>query len=80
MARSSAPRPPSVDRLVAAIAARNGADGRDREAVVRAAREVIATERARMAAGAGARPLDELAALVMALLVDWGRRQDAPRR
>ncbi|HSG86464.1 MAG TPA: L-seryl-tRNA(Sec) selenium transferase [Candidatus Limnocylindrales bacterium] len=72
MARSSAPRPPSVDRLVAAIAARNGADGRDREAVVRAAREVIATERARMAAGAGARPLDELAALVMALLVDWG--------
>jgi L-seryl-tRNA(Ser) seleniumtransferase len=59
-------RPPSVDRLVSALPAGASA-GRDREAVVAAARAVIEAERRRLAASldAEARQVAELAAEVL---------------
>jgi L-seryl-tRNA(Ser) seleniumtransferase len=60
MARSQAPRPPSVERLLAASRPRLG-PGRDHPALLVAARAVIASERGRIAAGAAARALAALA-------------------
>ena len=51
-------RPPSVERVLAA--ARPSAGARDPEAVVAAAREVVAEERTRLAAGAASRTAEEL--------------------
>ncbi|HJW21219.1 MAG TPA: L-seryl-tRNA(Sec) selenium transferase [Candidatus Limnocylindrales bacterium] len=66
---SSSRRPPSVDRLVAAVPD-EAAAARDRGAVVAAAREVVAVERRRLAASlrAEARQLSELASDVAAAL------------
>jgi L-seryl-tRNA(Ser) seleniumtransferase len=61
------PRPPSVERLLAA--ARPRAGEREHDALAAAARGVIAAERERLAAGGGAaRSLDELAEVVVARL------------
>jgi L-seryl-tRNA(Ser) seleniumtransferase len=57
---TGAARPPSVERVLAA--ARSGLADRDRDAVVAVAREVVAGERARLAAGIAAASLDRLAA------------------
>ena len=57
------PRPPSVERLLSAV--RPGLpDGIDAEAVALVARDVVAEERARLAAGESATELDRLAAAV----------------
>ena len=63
---TSRPRPPSVERLLAAVRAQAGE--REREAVVAAAREAVADERRGLAAGKEPRPLDVLAAAVLARL------------
>lgn len=60
MNRSETPRPPSVERLLAAASARLGAE-RDHAAVLAAARAVIDEERGRLAAGQPARDLEALA-------------------
>ena len=63
MSTSRRPRPPSVDVLLRdahASASLNELDGRDREATVRIARDVIAEERASLAAGRPTRTLEEL--------------------
>ena len=59
-------RPPSVERLLAAVRRRAGA--RDHEALVAAARGEIAAERARLVDGDRPRPLTELAAALVARL------------
>jgi L-seryl-tRNA(Ser) seleniumtransferase len=59
MSRESSPRPPSVERLLSVVRPRLGE--RDRAAVTAAAREVLATERLRLAAGEPASTLDSLA-------------------
>jgi L-seryl-tRNA(Ser) seleniumtransferase len=61
------PRPPSVERLLAATRPRAGA-GHDAPALTEAARETIDDERARLASGEAARPIDDLAAAVIARL------------
>jgi len=61
------PRPPSVERLLAATRPRAGA-GHDAPALTEAARETIDDERARLASGEAARPMDDLAAAVIARL------------
>ena len=67
MARSEAPRPPSVERLLAAARPRLGAE-RDHAALLGAARAVVDDERGRIASGAGPRELATLAeALVQGL-------------
>ena len=66
MKDTSRPRPPSVERLLAAVRAQAGE--REREAVVAAAREAVADERRGLAAGKEPRPLDVLAAAVLARL------------
>jgi len=60
LARSQAPRPPSVERLLAAVRLRLGAE-RDHAAVLAAARTVIDDERGRITAGQTARDLEALA-------------------
>ncbi|HSO29951.1 MAG TPA: L-seryl-tRNA(Sec) selenium transferase [Candidatus Sulfomarinibacteraceae bacterium] len=60
------PRPPSVERVLAA--ARAGAGTRDVEAVVAAAREVVDGERARLADGQAPRSIAALGAAVVATL------------
>jgi len=60
------PRPPSVERLLAA--ARSRAGERQPEALLAVARATIADERALLAAGADARPIDALADAVVARL------------
>jgi L-seryl-tRNA(Ser) seleniumtransferase len=71
MPPSARPRPPSVDRLLAAVDARAG-DARDRATVVAAARDVIADERAHLASNGRTAPrtVDELAEVVVARLAD----------
>ena len=70
-------RPPSVDRLISAVPAAASA-GRDREAIVAAARAVIEAERQRLAASlqAEARELADLASDVLATIggreAAWG--------
>ena len=70
MPPSARPRPPSVDRLLAAVDARGGDVARDRATVVATAREVIADERAHLATNGRTPPrtVDELAHAVMARL------------
>jgi L-seryl-tRNA(Ser) seleniumtransferase len=69
----AAPRPPSVERLLAAVRPRVG-DGRDHAAVLAAAREIVAAERARLASvvegrgGPEPRPIEALAEAVIARL------------
>jgi L-seryl-tRNA(Ser) seleniumtransferase len=63
MSTSSRPRPPSVDALLRAVHESDSLDlldGRDRDATVAVARDVVADERAALAAGRPARTLDEL--------------------
>jgi L-seryl-tRNA(Ser) seleniumtransferase len=67
----SAARPPSVDAVLRALDGR--ADDRDRDAVVAAARDVVADERRRLADGARARGLDDLAAATSERLEAFGR-------
>jgi len=67
---ASAPRPPSVERLLAAARPRLG-DGRDPAAVTAAAREEIDRERARLTAGEDARDVALLADLLVARLTAW---------
>jgi L-seryl-tRNA(Ser) seleniumtransferase len=71
MPPSARPRPPSVDRLLAAVDARGG-DARDRATVVAAARDVIADERAHLASNGRTAPrtLDQLAEVVVARLAN----------
>jgi L-seryl-tRNA(Ser) seleniumtransferase len=59
-------RPPSVERLLAAVRPRVGE--REHEALLAAARGVLAEERERLAAGDPARPLGTLAHVVVARL------------
>ena len=60
-------RPPSVERLLAAVRPRRPA-GQDHEALAEAARSILAEERERLAAGDGPRTAADLAAaLVMRL-------------
>ena len=69
MATTTAPRPPSVDALLreATGADRLGElDGRDRAALTAVARDVVAEERAALAAGRPSRTLDELVAAYFA--------------
>lgn len=64
-------RPPSVDAVLRAAQPR--VDGRDRAAVVAVAREIVDDERRRLASGAAARPVDDLAEAVLARLADLGQ-------
>ncbi len=64
--RTASSRPPSVERLLAA--ARPGLGERNPEAVLAEARAVIDDERARLAAGDEARPIDDLGAALVARL------------
>ena len=68
MPPSARPRPPSVDRLLAAV----DAPGRDRATVLAAARDVIADERAHLASNGRTPPrtVDELAEAVVARLAE----------
>jgi L-seryl-tRNA(Ser) seleniumtransferase len=59
---TAAPRPPSVERVLAAIRERLGE--RDHDAVLTIARDVVAAERDSLATGEPARSVDELAAVV----------------
>jgi L-seryl-tRNA(Ser) seleniumtransferase len=61
------PRPPSVERLLAAVRP-HLADGVDADAVAAVARDVVADERMRLAAGESAMTIDGLAAAVHARL------------
>jgi L-seryl-tRNA(Ser) seleniumtransferase len=63
-------RPPSVDAVLRAAQPR--LDGRDRQAVVAIAREIVGDERERLAAGATARGAAELAEAVLARLAALG--------
>ena len=65
----AAPRPPSVERLLAAV--RVGVGEREHLALVAAARDEIATERARLAAGRASRPLPALAEALIARLAGF---------
>jgi len=60
------PRPPSVERLLAVVRPRGG--DREHGALGAAARATIADERARLASGEPARPIDALADAVVARL------------
>jgi L-seryl-tRNA(Ser) seleniumtransferase len=63
MSTTSAPRPPSVDALLREAEGADGVamqEGRDRTARTAVARDVVAEERASLAAGQPARTLDEL--------------------
>ncbi len=65
------PRPPSVETVLAA-ARRRLETPRSHEAIVAVARNVVAEERDRIVAGAEGRPVDALAAAVLARLDDLG--------
>lgn len=66
MSTTDRPRPPSVERVLAA--ARPGAGERDADAVLAAAREAVDHERARIAGEGSARDVTVLGALVVASL------------
>ncbi|HKG57434.1 MAG TPA: L-seryl-tRNA(Sec) selenium transferase [Candidatus Limnocylindrales bacterium] len=70
MVSTSRPRPPSVERLLAAVAPLLGDSAPDRDAVVAAARAVIADERAGLVENARSQPrqLADLAEAVVARL------------
>jgi L-seryl-tRNA(Ser) seleniumtransferase len=63
-------RPPSVERLIAAARPRRPV-GQDHDALVAAAREILAEERERLAAGGQAASLGVLADLLVARLNGW---------
>jgi L-seryl-tRNA(Ser) seleniumtransferase len=65
-AMSAPPRPPSVERLLAAVRPRAGE--REHDALVVAAREIVADERARLVAGEQPRSLGALADEIVARL------------
>jgi L-seryl-tRNA(Ser) seleniumtransferase len=71
MAVTAAPRPPSVERLLAA--ARPDLGERDHHAVVAEARSVVAEERARLASGLPQRGIDDLAKSLVARLGAFAR-------
>jgi L-seryl-tRNA(Ser) seleniumtransferase len=62
------PRPPSVERLLAAVRERDGASDRDPAALTHAARETIDIERAELAAGEPATEFEALAEAVIGRL------------
>ncbi len=66
MSTNDRPRPPSVERVLAA--ARAGAGDRDEDAVLTIAREVVDRERARLGAGEAPRDVAALGAEVVAAL------------
>ncbi|MES2209982.1 MAG: L-seryl-tRNA(Sec) selenium transferase [Chloroflexota bacterium] len=66
MSTTDRPRPPSVERVLAA--ARPGTGGRDADAILAVARQVVADERARIAGGEPPRDVEALGALVVASL------------
>ena len=66
MPTEPSPHPPSIERVLAA--ARPKMDDRDHDAVVAAAREVVAEERDRLSVGAQATAVDALADAVIARL------------
>jgi L-seryl-tRNA(Ser) seleniumtransferase len=66
---SDRPRPPSVERLLAAVRARGTLD-HDQPALTEAARDTIADERERLGGGASARTLEAMADAVVARLDD----------
>jgi len=66
MPTEPSPHPPSIERILAA--ARPKMDDRDHDAVVAAAREVVAEERDRLSVGAQATAVDALADAVIARL------------
>ncbi|HSL32576.1 MAG TPA: L-seryl-tRNA(Sec) selenium transferase [Candidatus Limnocylindrales bacterium] len=68
MPRQSGPRPPSVDQVLVAVRSRAGDDGRAHDALVTAARAVVAEERSRLAGGALALSVDLLAEEALARL------------
>ena len=74
-----AARPPSVERLLAAVRPRRPA-GQDHAALVAAAREVLGEERDRLVAAgsAGARGLGELADALVARLDAWAGSRPVP--
>ena len=69
MTAPTAPHPPSVERLLAAV--RAGVGEREHPALVTAARDEIAAERARLTAGQAARPLPALAEALLARLAGF---------
>ncbi len=75
MPPTARPRPPSVERLLAAVRPRLGDASPDREAVLTVARDVIAVERAHLQANGRTDPraLDELAEAVVARLAEADR-------
>ena len=73
---SDRPRPPSVEALLVAVRGRV-ADGTDAEAVTAVARDVLADERARLAAGEPATDLERLADDVLERLGAF--REPAPK-
>jgi L-seryl-tRNA(Ser) seleniumtransferase len=73
---TNGPRPPSVERLLAAARPSLG-EGRDPAAVADAAREIVAEERAALVAGEAPRPLDALAATLVARLRAWSEPRGA---
>jgi L-seryl-tRNA(Ser) seleniumtransferase len=74
---ASGPRPPSVERLLAAVRPRAGE--REQGALVVAAREIVADERARLAAGEQPRLIGALADEIVARL-DGHVRDGSPTR
>jgi L-seryl-tRNA(Ser) seleniumtransferase len=72
---SDRPRPPSVERLLAATRPRAG-DAHEPAAVTEAARHTIDDERRRLASGAEARPIEELAEAVVDRLDAFGDAVD----
>ncbi len=66
MSTTDRPRPPSVERILAA--ARSAAGARDPEALLMAAREIAGMERVRLANGTAPRDVIELSAAVVAKL------------
>src|SRR3954469_17714894 len=71
----TAHRPPSVERLLRTVGAE--LDGRDHDAVVAAAREVVADERARLTTGLEPRGLDELGRTLVERLTGFDHRAGA---
>src|SRR5258706_15248182 len=72
MVADRAARPPSVERLLAAVRPRRPA-GQDHEALAEAARSVLAEERDRLADGVSASSLAALADALVGRLDGWAR-------
>jgi L-seryl-tRNA(Ser) seleniumtransferase len=70
------PRPPSVERVLAA--ARPALGPREADAILVEARAVVGEERVRLAAGMEPRSVDDLAVSLVLRLDTFGRPEDAP--